>query len=149
MELSIHRISSGKNDTIGEFFDENQYLMCNTLEDEYREKKLSKETRIWAGRYKLGIRQEITPLTTKYLNDKRIPFFERHIEILNVPQFKGVYIHIGNNEFHTDACVLVGYWQNKNIRRIDNSVKAYTKFYTKYYPLLKQREEIYLNIYDY
>lgn len=148
MEITIHRTSSGANDTIGELYDENNVFFCNTLEDEYREVKVAKETRIWAGRYKIGIQQAITPLTQKYLDDPRIPEFERHIEILNVPQFKGVYIHIGNHEGHTDACVLVGQWQNHNERRIVNSVATYRKFYNKYYPLLKQGIEIYLNIYD-
>lgn len=148
IDIVIHRVSSGVDDTIGELYDEYHVFFCNTLEDEGRKVKVKKETRIWAGRYKLGIQQAITPLTQRYLDDARIPFFERHIEILNVEGFKGVYIHIGNDDEDTDACVLLGHWANRNERRIVNSVITYSKFYQRYYPIIKQGADVYLNIYD-
>jgi len=149
MELTLQRVSGTKQDTIGDFYDETHKFLFNTLEDEYRDKKVSKETRIWAGRYKLGIQETITPKTQKYLDDIRLkPWFERHIEILNVPQFRGVYIHLGNDEDDTDACVLTGDWANKQERKVIHSVVRYKQFYTRYYPLLKSGVDIYLNIFD-
>lgn len=151
LELNLYRLNPTTNDTIGKIMDESNIFFCHTMEDEFRRIKKSRETRIPALRYRLGIREEITSLTQKYLNDERLkPWFERHIEILNVPGFKGVYIHIGNHEGHTDACVLVGLWSGDlKIRYISKSVHVYKHFYLKYYPIIKKGEiEVYLNVHD-
>lgn len=123
------------------------------LEDEFRATKLAKETRIPAGKYKLGIRKEITGLTQKYLDDDRLkPWFERHIEVLGVKGFMGIYIHIGNDEEHTDGCILIGdSLENINLvkaKPLGKSVQAYKRFYQKYYPLLKEGKTVYLTIFD-
>src|SRR5690349_16278228 len=103
LELIVTRIKSESDYTIGELTDENTLHFCHTIEDEFREKKIKKETRIPDGRYKLGIHQDITPKTEQYRNDKRFkPWFDKHIEILNVHDFVGVYIHVGNTDDDTE-----------------------------------------------
>lgn len=149
IELVLRRISSKEDDTIGELIDENHIFFCNTLEDEKREIKVAHETRIPAGRYRLGMGPMMSGLTGKYLNDKRLkPWFKRHIQVLNVPNFQGIYIHIGNNEKNTDGCILLGIWHNNSLRTIEDSVKTYKAFYLKYFPLIEQGIEVYLTIQD-
>ena len=128
----------------------NDNPFCVVLEDEHREVKVKAETRIKAGEYWLGIRQEITGLTQKYLDDPRLPFFERHIEILNVPDFVGVYIHIGNHDDNTEGCLLVGQrpFGFTEGNKIIDSVVTYSKFYLWAYPILKAGDKIKLIIKD-
>lgn len=119
----LKKVASGK-DTI-------TALQGFTLEDEYREDKVSGETRIPAGFYKLGIRKEDTPMTLRY--QKKYPWFKKHIEILNVPNFKGVYIHIGNSDSDTDGCILLGdAVDNNSISNgtITSSTQAFQRFYS-------------------
>ncbi len=128
----------------------NDNPFCVVLEDEKRDIKVKAETRITAGEYWLGIHQDITPLTQKYLDDKRLPFFERHIEVLNVPNFVGVYIHIGNTDDDTEGCLIMGQrplgFNEEN--KIINSVLTYTAFYKWAYPILKAGGKIKLIIKD-
>lgn len=150
MDIKLLRYSDNGDDTLGILFDETGKVISYTLEDEHRAIKVKGETRIPDGTYKLGIRNEITPMTQRYLDDKRLkPWFERHIEILNVPKFAGIYIHIGNFDEDTDGCILLG--NNPNINseekgKISDSVVTYKKFYNKYYPLLKQGKGIFIKI---
>lgn len=150
--LTLYRKDSGINDTLGELFDENNKRICNTLEDEYRklgpkgEGKVRGETRIPAGTYRLTIRKALTGLTLKYR--KKFSWFEYHIELENVPFFQGIYIHIGNKEKDTDGCILLGVWLDRKARFITSSTVTYEAFYKKYYPLIKDNKDIYLNIVD-
>lgn len=149
--FNLYRYSSQADDTQGVLRNALFNYLAYTIEDEFRLKKVRGETRIPAGKYRLGIRQEVTPLTQKYLNDKRLPFFERHIELLNVPNFTGVYVHIGNTDDDTDGCILVGDTPNNNTLesgRIMGSVSAYKRFYELVYPMLKEGKVIEINIID-
>jgi len=149
MEIKQLRYLSKDDYSLSVFIINNSFF-CTVLEDEKRNVKIKGETRIDAGEYFLGIRKEITPLTQKYLDDKRLPFFERHIEVLNVPKFVGVYIHIGNTDDDTDGCILVGQkpvsLQEEN--KIIDSVKTYTAFYSIVYPKLEAGEKVKLIIKD-
>ena len=111
MKLKLQRYSDNGNSTLGLLFIDNEFE-CYTLEDEFREVKISGETRIPKGIYDRGIRNELTPLTLKY--QKKYEWFEKHIEILNVPNFHSIYIHIGNFETHTAGCLLLGNSVNNN-----------------------------------
>lgn len=138
MDFILQRINDNRKSTIGVLLkkiasgkDTITALQGFTLEDEYREDKVSGETRIPAGFYKLGIRKEETPLTLKYR--KRYAWFKNHIEILNVPNFKGVYIHIGNTDVDTDGCVLLGDAVDNNSiggGTITNSTVCFQRFYS-------------------
>lgn len=123
-----------------------------TIEDEYRAVKLKGETRIWAKRYKLAIREELTELTKKYLADTRLPFFERHIEIIGVSDFVGTYIHLGNHEGHTDGCVLIGdtiHNIDRYLKPLEESVIAYERFYKKWYPRIKDKNNtVWIDVFD-
>jgi len=100
MQFILQRINDNRKSTIGTLFkkitvgqDEKLVLQAFTMEDEYRDVKVMGETRIPAGFYKLGLRQEDTPKTIQYR--QKYSWFKKHIEVLNVKGFTGVYIHIG------------------------------------------------------
>ena len=152
--IILQRYSDNKDDTLGLFFLDGRFCSY-TLEDEYRKDKIKGETRIPAGEYLIRIREEDTPLTLKYRG--KYAWFENHIEILDIPNFKGVYIHIGNYDENTDGCVLLGDAANNNTIGkgvISYSTNAYERFYKEVFPELKAgipykiiiRDEIELNL---
>jgi len=112
------------------------------IEDEPREFKVKGETRIPAGKYKLALRKVESPLTLKYR--KLFPWFTWHIQLMDVPDFKYVYVHIGNDEGDSDACQVIGF--NAHIKKADfrnsQSREAYKEFYEKVTPLLQQGIEV-------
>lgn len=148
MKLKLLRYSDNGNSTLGLLFINNEF-QCYTLEDEFREVKVKGETRIQAGIYQLTINNELTPLTEKYR--KKYHWFENHIQLKDVPNFNSVYIHIGNDEGDTDACILVGNSANNNqIEKgfIGYSGPAFELFYFNIFPLLKGGEKITIEIID-
>jgi len=76
------------------------------LEDEKRAMKVRGETRIPEGVYAIKYRRILTPMTEKYRN--RFDWFRWHLQLMNVPNFNYVYMHIGNTDEDTDACLLMG-----------------------------------------
>lgn len=143
MIVTVTRIISRKNDTIGFITVQDSPLKEKvhygfTLEDEYREEKVMKETRIPEGTYELGIQELNTGLTQKY--QKKYPWFKKHLHIKNVPNFTGVYIHIGNTEKHTAGCLLIGNTIALNMGKdafLGQSTDTFKKFYEKLYPFLE------------
>lgn len=78
-----------------------------TCEDEYREEKVSGETRIPAGAYEIKLRTA-GGMHKRYTEK----FGERHHGMLwlqDVPGFEWIYIHPGNTPAHSHGCILVGY----------------------------------------
>ncbi len=146
--IKILRYSDNGDSTLGLTLIDGKFF-CYTLEDEEREIKIKGETRIPEGVYKLGIRQGLTPMTKKYQN--RYDWFENHIENLHIPNFKYVYIHIGNYERDTAGCLLLGDAPNNNqIKKgkVGESTNAFKRFYEKIFPKLKAGEEILIEFKD-
>ena len=84
----------------------NGYFYCYTLEDTHRDEKVAGQTRIPAGKYAIDFIRHDTSLTLKYRN--LFPdWFHYHLEIKNVPNYTGVYIHSGGDHTHTAGCLLV------------------------------------------
>jgi len=105
--------------------------VCFGLEDEYRDHKVPGETRIPAGTYKVGVR-DVGGFDGRYT--KRFPdFHQGMLEVIGVPFFKYVLIHVGNTEQDTAACLLVGLgcYTKKNDMSLQSSVAAYKKLYNK------------------
>ena len=121
-----------------------------TCEDEYREVKVKGETRIPADRYEIVIQTIETPLTIKYRN--RYPnWFINHIMLKDVPNFTGVYFHIGNTDEDTDACILMGDNADNNVigaGAIGNSTACFIRFYNDLYPYLAEGGKAFITIRD-
>ena len=100
--------------------------VCFTLENGELQKTVP------AGTYQLKLKKVKTPLTEKYQN--KYPWFTWHVELQDVPNATGVYIHIGNTEADTDACILLGETCAMNpptpAGHIGNSTAAFSKWYT-------------------
>jgi hypothetical protein len=144
MRVTVHRIHDTGKATIGYLLVDGKYF-CWTLEDEGRKAKIKGETRIWEGVYKLGIRKDDTPLTVKH-RQAYGSWFKYHIEILNIRDFTGVYIHAGNDETHTDGCLLLGDMLANPIiqpnKPLTASIQANKRFYELVYPKLEKGEEV-------
>ena len=132
MKLELKRFSSQSDTTLGLLFVDGE-LECFTLEDEYREEKIKGETRIPEGTYKVEKREVVSGLTKKYRS--KYPWFDYHFMLQDVPDFQYVYIHIGNDDDHTDGCLLVSdgvksnrFDQNNNL---SSSGPAFKRLYQK------------------
>ena len=122
-------------------------FFCYSLEDEFREVKVPGETRIPHGTYVVKYRKEVTPLTKKYR--QKFPWFKWHIEIIGVHDYDYVYIHIGNDDGDTDACVVVGDEANNNkVAKgfIGKSTQAYERFYKAVAPELDKDKPVIIEL---
>jgi hypothetical protein len=99
MELTLIREPTGEGFTRGELLLDGVHE-CWTLEDQVRDVKIPGQTAIPAGRYRVVLTHS--------------PRFKKVLpELLNVPGFKGIRIHSGNDATHTEGCILVGQRQGK------------------------------------
>lgn len=156
MNFILQRYSDNRDCTLGLLFKkvtdglgERLIFQAYTLEDEYRAVKQAKETRIPSGDYQLGLQPSDTPKTLQYR--AKYPWFKHHIEILNVKDFKGVYIHIGNKDEDTEGCILLGDTANNNVvttGEITTSTVAFKRFYDVVHELLSKGEKVTLQIRD-
>lgn len=81
--------------TIGEMYGPDGAFWCHTLEDACRKEKIQNMTAIPAGRYEVVMAW----------SDR----FQRLLpRLLEVPYFRGIYIHNGNYPGHTEGCLLLG-----------------------------------------
>lgn len=148
MELRLLRYSSGQESTLGLLFIDGVW-QCYTLEDEYRAEKVSGETRIPAGRYRITLRTE-GGLHSKY-QSKFPDVRQGMLWIRDVPGFQHVLIHIGNRDDNTDGCVLVGDGTNNN--QVDDgfvasSTSAYLRTYPKVAEALVAGEDVWITVED-
>lgn len=136
------RVDSTDDSTLGILYADGKPI-CFVIEDEYREEKVSGETRIPQGSYWLEIRREVTPLTQKYRD--KYTWFEYHIEVMNVKGFTGIYFHVGNFEGDTAGCQIIGYdagiTDDNEFRNINSGV-CYEEFYKELYPILDKGAKI-------
>lgn len=105
MKLTVNRFHSDKEATLSTILLDGKFV-CFGLEDEFREVKVSGETRIPAGTYNIGIR-DVGGFHSRY-SSRFKDIHKGMLEVLNVPNFKYILIHVGNTEKNTDGCLLVG-----------------------------------------
>lgn len=151
MEIYNRRVYRAEEATLGILSYDNFIPAGFIIEDEQRKVKVAGETRIPAGRYRLGIRKEDTPLTLKHRRSRFYkPWFKYHIEVLDVPDFTGIYFHMVNDADDTAGCQ--GGAKTVHIRNGEfictNSTLLMREFYEKVYPLLESGEEVYYTILD-
>lgn len=152
MELILQRFSNNGDSSMGLLFHkETKEFKGFVLEDEHRDEKVKGETRIPAGFYELKIRKEDTPLTIKH-RQAYGAWFKFHIEVTGIPNFSGVYFHAGNDDDHTDGCLLLcntmtnHFVQHKNPGA--SSVDANRRLYLLVYPHLDGGGKAFLEIRD-
>lgn len=147
MILRCLRYNKDSNATQGLLFINGDFA-AHTIEDEERCVKISGETAIPEGAYKIEQRKVLTELTEKYRN--RFPWFNWHLQIMNVPNFKWVYIHVGNSELDTEGCLLVGDVAVNDVAdespTIQKSVQAYKRIYNHICEVMERGEEVWIQI---
>lgn len=120
MTLFLKRLYFKPAYTIGKLYLDNEYI-CDTLEDTYRkivklQDKIPHQTAVPNGTYKVIYSYS--------------PTFEKILpELLDVPFFKGIRIHCGNDDSDSSGCVLVG--ENKRKGQLVNSKKNFKKLLSK------------------
>lgn len=152
MNYILQRYSDNRESTLGILFKESPvgtYFLGYTLEDEFREVKVKGETRIPAGKYEIVINKVNTPLTKRYQD--KYSWFKYHLMLKDVPNFQGIYIHIGNRGDDSDGCILVGDSANNN--RIGNgeisqSTACFIRLYSELYDYLEAGKKAFITIRD-
>ena len=148
-EVFIYRKHHGKNHTGGVLIIDG-LEKCRILEDEKRAKKVMGETRIPAGRYELKLRKHGGHHARyKKLYDKKMGkgWHKGMIEVMKVPNFKHILIHIGNTDKDTAGCPLVGYMMNMRLNFIGRSRDAYEDVYPVIRDMILSRKT-FINIID-
>lgn len=148
MKLINSRIARDNESTLG-LLTLNGKKFSFVIEDEKRDIKVKGETRIPAGLYPVKFRKELSPLTKKYRAN--YSWFSYHLELLNVPDFTNVYIHIGNFESSTAACQVVGNkagFDDNNHFRNFGSTENFKRLYLLVSEVLNQGETITYEIID-
>ena len=137
--LEVMRYSSGADSTLGLLFEngpEGREFLAYTLEDEFREEKLSAETRIPEGTYDIELRT-VGGFHNRYTAKFGIPWHKGMLHVQDVPGFEYILIHTGNTDEHTMGCLLVADSSTQNVTK-DGFVGASVAAYKRVYPDLAQ-----------
>ena len=106
--LKIIRVAQNERSTLSHLYI-NGLFACYLLEDSTRKKKIATQTAIPEGKYKFIVN------TSGSMHRKYSGLYSWHkgmLEIAGIPNYNGVFIHIGNTIQHTSGCPLTGlYWQ--------------------------------------
>lgn len=147
MIINLYRIAPGTESTLGVLLTSN--IQCFTCEDQYQAIKVDGETRIPAGTYEIKLR-DAGGMNIKY--KERYPNHKGMLWLQDVPGFEWVYIHIGNNDDHTEGCILVGYGCKINSLlgggTISSSRKAYSDLYRQILKAIDSGEKVEIIIRD-
>lgn len=130
IHVLVDRYLADEDSTLSRVFI-NGVLECYAVEDEYRVVKVKGETRIPPGKYKLAVRG-VGGFNAKY----QIKFPAWHkgmIQVINVPKFEYILIHIGNTDEDTEGCLCVGAEriEKDGCLSVLKSGLAYVDFYKK------------------
>ncbi len=161
VNFEVLRYSSQHDSTLGLLFRiepplyispnpvERREFCAFTVEDEAREVKVSGETRIPAGRYQLTLR-EYGAHHIRY--SRKFPDIHKGmIEIMDVPGFTDILIHIGNTDDDTAGCLLVGSTAEGNLigpGRIGGSTSAYLRIYPVIAQMITNRRSVWIQYRD-
>lgn len=142
MDLNVYRYNSA-TDHSNSVFLINHKFECYGLEDEFRNFKVYGETRIPDGKYPIRFRK-VGGFHNRYLKKFGGAWHKGMLEICDVPNFKYVLIHIGNDDDDTDACYLVGDTQARGENFIGSSTIAYKRLYPKVRNALLKGEDVFI-----
>ena len=146
MIVKLIRFSSQENSTLGLLYIDGAF-QCFTIEDEFRTEKVMHETRIPEGIYELGIRDE-GGFHERYKTKFR-GIHKGMIQVMDVPNFEYILLHIGNWEDQTSGCLLLGNSVKQNVTgsgMVIESKIAYLRVYPLIMRQLQKGKKVYLNI---
>ena len=131
MKIKVNRFSDNGDATLSLTYIDGKFE-CFGLEDEERTVKIFGETRIPAGIYDVGIRATggfHGRYTKRFAN--HAGFHKGMLQVLDVPGFDYILIHIGNTDDDTAGCLLLGDIAVGSKHIIQQSTAAYINFYEK------------------
>lgn len=149
MELILKRIALRSEYTIGKLYVDGKYV-CDTIEDTVRdldkdgkfangEVKIPGKTAIPYGRYEITMKVK----SPKYSNFSKYSWAKKYDgylpRLLNVSQFDGVLMHVGNSAMNSEGCIIVG--ENKVVGKVINSVNTFRRLMDEYLVPAKKRNE--------
>ena len=149
MELRLKRIALRSEYTIGKLYVDGEYV-CDTIEDTVRdldkdgkfangEVKIPGKTAIPYGRYEVTMKVR----SPKYSNFTKYSWAKKYDgylpRLLNVYQFDGVLMHVGNSALDSEGCIIVG--ENKVVGKVINSVNTFRRLMDDYLVPAKKRNE--------
>lgn len=156
LQLLSTRFAHGKDSTLSLCIngDTGQFY-CFFCEDQYQKIKVAKETRIPAGRYEIKLRN-VGGMTKDYSDnwpERGYPQIHKGmLHLQDVPGFDWIYIHVGNNDDHTEGCLLAGYNGNylpeDGGGEVGRSVDAYIALYKVIVAEMDKGERVFLTIKD-
>ena len=149
MKITVNRFVSDGDTTLSEISFDGKFE-CFGLEDEYRLEKVASETRIPAGVYVIGLRTW-GGFHAKYSRHPSYSAIHKGmLEVMDVPNFTGILIHVGNTDDDTAGCLLVGLIANSQEGNISigNSRVAYIKFYKKVLVAIENDEQVTIEYVD-
>ena len=128
MNIFQRRLFQTAEETISILYLDGRFV-CWILEDQHRDVKVKGDTRIPAGEYKLELRKEGGQ--HKRYKKKFSQMHRGMIHLLDVPNFKYIHFHIGNDDEDTAGCLLCGTYPmgNENEYIVLQSTIAYKKVY--------------------
>ena len=148
MKLEVLRFNSADDFTNGILFNvsnNKRQFLAYTLEDQAQTTKVFGETRIPANTYNLSLRKE-GGFHTRY----KTKFGSMHkgmIHVDDVPNFKYILWHIGNDDDDTAGCLLLGKTSADNF--IGSSTDAYKSVYPAIADAIESGEEVTVEYIDY
>tara|TARA_R110000851_G_scaffold233047_1_gene385612 strand:- start:366 stop:809 length:444 start_codon:yes stop_codon:yes gene_type:complete len=129
MLLTVNRFTSDSEATLSTVSIDGVFE-CFGLEDEHRIDKVPGETRIPSGFYSVRLRA-VGGFHANYSG--RFPdIHQGMLQVMDVPGFEFILIHVGNTDEDTAGCLLVGC--NANTSQglsVGSSVKAYKRLYSR------------------
>ena len=154
MKLEVLRFSSEPDSTNGLLFETTggfRKFISYTLEDEFRKVKVKHETRIPQGSYKIVLKK--TGGFHSRFKKKYGAWHRGMLHITDVPGFRAILIHPGNDSLATSGCLLIGLGQTSNQLKpkgwVSSSVAAYKSFYPKVADAIEKGEDVEITYIDY
>lgn len=147
MEINVKFVAATKDTTLSLLTIQGSLFQCFIIEDPVRPKKIKHLTCIPGGRYRI-----VRRLASRFLDGEK-GYKERfdHIfvpELLDVPGFSGILIHIGNDDEDTSGCLLPNYQANFFAGTIlgSRSTDAYKDLYKLLFAAFERKEEVWITI---
>lgn len=135
MELRVKRVALKSDYTIGRLYVNGEFF-SDTLEDAVRDTKIYGKTAIPYGTYKITM-DVVSPKFKDRSWAK--PYDGKLPRLIDVPNYEGVLIHVGNTAEDTSGCLLVG--QNRAVGKLVNSTQTFMSLMEKHLIPAKNRGE--------
>lgn len=135
MELRVKRVALKSDYTIGRLYVNGEFF-SDTLEDAVRDTKIYGKTAIPCGTYKITM-DVVSPKFKDRSWAK--PYDGKLPRLIDVPNYEGVLIHVGNTAEDTSGCLLVG--QNRAVGKLVNSTQTFMSLMEKHLIPAKNKGE--------